>query len=88
MVPNHREFCCLSSKFFDSKCTGYCDICHKKIPFFPRSWLGLPSQFCVPNSYKLWKKNLSQFHLHKLLKLAQGIFPVGQGKHREFVNRI
>ena len=40
-----------------------------------RSWIGLPSQFCVCNSYKLWK-------------LAQGKFAVGQGKHREFENII
>ena len=39
--------------------------------FFPRSWTDLPSQFCVCNSHKLWK-------------LAQGKFVVGQGKHREF----
>ena len=42
----------------------------KKIPFFSRSWIGLPSQFCVCNSYKL-------------CKLAQGKSAVGQGKHRE-----
>ena len=40
-----------------------------------RSWIGLPSQFCVCNSHKLWK-------------LAQGKFAVGQGKHREFENTI
>ena len=40
-----------------------------------RSWIGLPSQFCVFNS-------------HKLCKLAQGKFAVGQGKHREFENTI
>ena len=39
--------------------------------FFSRSWIGLPSQFCVCNSHKLWK-------------LAQGKFSVGHGKHREF----
>ena len=37
--------------------------------------IGLPRQFCVCNSYKLWK-------------LAQGKFAVGQGKHREFENTI
>ena len=41
-----------------------------KISIFSRSWIGLPSQFNVCNSYKLWK-------------LAQGKFEVGQGKHRE-----
>ena len=41
----------------------------------PRSWIGRPSQFCVCNS-------------HKLCKLAQGKFVVGQGKHREFENTI
>ena len=37
---------------------------------FSRSWIGLPSQFCVCNT-------------HKLCKLAQGKFAVEQGKHRE-----
>ena len=46
-----------------------------KSPFFSRSWIGLPSQFCVCTT-------------HKLCKLAQGKFPVGQGKHREFENTI
>ena len=36
-----------------------------QISIFSRSWIGLPSQFCVCNSYKLWK-------------LAQGKFTVGQ----------
>ena len=44
--------------------------CRKNIHFFSRSWIGLPSQFCVCNT-------------HKLCKLAQGKFAVGQGKHRE-----
>ena len=35
--------------------------------FFSRSWIGLPSEFCVCNS-------------HKLCKLVQGKFAVGQGK--------
>ena len=47
----------------------------KKIHFFSRSWIGLPSQFCVSNS-------------HKLCELTQEKFAVGQGKnwdkHREF----
>ena len=41
-----------------------------KNPFFSRSWIGLSSQFCVCNT-------------HKLCKLTQGKFAVGQGKHRE-----
>ena len=35
---------------------------------FSSGWIGLPSQFCVCNS-------------HKLCKLAQGEFAVGQGKN-------
>ena len=50
-------------------------IVAKKNPFFSRSWIGLPSQFCVCNT-------------HKLCKLAQGKFAVGQGKHRELENTI
>ena len=46
------------------KDTGY--LLQKNL-FFPRSWIGLASQFCVCNS-------------HKLCKLAQGRFAVGQGK--------
>ena len=46
-----------------------------KNPFFPRSWIGLPNQFCVCNT-------------QKLCKLAQGKFAVEQGKHREFENTI
>ena len=42
----------------------------KKSHFFPRSWIGLPSQFCVCNS-------------HKLGRLSQGKLAVGQEKHRE-----
>ena len=42
---------------------------------FSRSWIGLPSQFCVCYS-------------HKLRKLAQAKFAVGQGEHREFENTI
>ena len=42
----------------------------KKKCFFSRGWIGLPSQFCICNSYKLGK-------------LSQGKFAVGQGKHRE-----
>ena len=43
----------------------------KCIIYFSRSWIGLPSQFCVCNT-------------HKLCKLAQGKFGVGPGKHRDF----
>ena len=50
-------------------------VAAKKSIFSPRSWIGLPSQFCVCNT-------------HKLCKLAQGKFAVGQGKHREFENTI
>ena len=76
----HREntgnFISSSCKCSDSKGKGYCDSCHKKKnPFFSRSWIGLPSQFCVCNT-------------HKLCKLAQGNFAAGQGKHREFANTI
>ena len=39
--------------------------------FFLKSWICLPSQFCVRNS-------------HSSHKLAQGKFAVGQEKHREF----
>ena len=46
-----------------------------KISIVSRSWIGLPSHFCVYNS-------------HKLCTLAQGKCTVGQGKHREFENRI
>ena len=67
----HREntgnFFCLSGKCFDSKSKGHCDIYSKKDNFFPRSWIGLPSQFCVCDS-------------HKLCKLAQGKFAVTLGK--------
>ena len=70
----HREntgnFVSSSCKCSDSKCKGYCDSCRKKkkIHFFSRSWISLPSQFCVCNT-------------HKLCKLAQGKFAVGQGKY-------
>ena len=72
---NTGNFVCSSCKFPDAKGKGYCNICREKFPFFSRSWIGLPSQFCVCNSYKLWK-------------LAQGKIAVGQGKHREFENTI
>ena len=68
----HREFCCSSCKFPDSKGKGYCNICRENIQFFSRSWIGL---LCVCNG-------------HKLCKLAQGKLAVGQRKHREFENII
>ena len=46
-----------------------------KISIFSRSWIVLPTQFCVCDS-------------HKSCKLAQGKFADGQGKHREFENTI
>ena len=67
---NTGNLVCSSWKCSDSKSKGFCDICRKKNPFFCRSWLGLPSQFCVCNS-------------HKICKLAQGKFAFGQGKKRE-----
>ena len=54
--PRHREN------------RGNAIIAAKKIHFFPRSWIGPPSQFCVCNT-------------HKLCKLAQGKFAVRRGKH-------
>ena len=81
MLSKHREICLNSGKTgnfvssnckcSDSKGKEYCDICRKKTQFFSKSWIGLPSQFCVCNT-------------HKLCKLAQGKCAVGQGKHREF----
>ena len=84
MLPKHRRFCLNTGKTqgilpnfvssscqcSDSKSKGYCDSGRKKNLFFSRSWIGLPSQFCVCNT-------------HKLCKLAQGKFAVGQGNHRE-----
>ena len=80
ILSKHREnignFVSSSCKCSDSKSKGYCDSCRKKKNhFFSRSWIGLPSQFCVCNT-------------HKLCKLAQGEFAVRQGKHREFENTI
>ena len=50
-LSKHREntgnFVSSSCKCSDSKSKGYCDICRKK-----RSWIGLPSQFCVCNCHK------------------------------------
>ena len=69
-TENTGNLVCSSCKFPDSKGKGYCDICRENLHFFPRSWIGLPSQFCVCNS-------------HKLCKLAHGKFWVGQGKNRE-----
>ena len=74
-MENTGNFVSSSCKCSGSKSKGYCDSCCKKILFFPKSWKGLPSQFCVCNT-------------HKLCKLAQGKFAVGQGKHRELENTI
>ena len=68
ILPKHREFYLLKLLISDAKGKGYCDICRRYFHFFSRSWIGLPSQFCVCNSHKLWK-------------LAQGKFVVGQGKN-------
>ena len=74
ILSKHREttgnFVCCSCKCSDSKSKGYCDSCRKKKSFFSRSWIDLPSQFCVCNT-------------HKLCKLTQGKFAIGQGKNRE-----
>ena len=64
---NTGNLVCSSCKFPDSKVTRYFNICHKKIPLFLKSWISLPSQFCV------WKS-------HKSRKLAQGKCVVGHGK--------
>ena len=74
ILSKHREFCQNTGKTqgicfaqVDSKSKGHCDIYRN---FFSRSWKGLPSQFCVCNS-------------HKLFKLAQGKSAVRQGINRE-----
>ena len=79
MLSKHKEFSqntgnfvSSSCKYSDSKSKGYLQ---QKKSIFSRSWIGLPSQFCVCNS-------------HKLCNLAQGKFAVGQEKHREFENTI
>ena len=69
-AKNTGNFVCSSCKFPDSKGEGYCGIYREHFQkIFSRSWIGLPSLFCVCNS-------------HKLCKLTQGNFEVGQGKHR------
>ena len=85
-LGKHREFCLNTGKtqgillaqvvnVHMLKVKDIAIVAAKKIQFFSRSWIGLPSQFCVCNT-------------HKLCKLAQGKFAVGQGKHREFENTI
>ena len=65
---NTGKFVCSSCKFIDSKGIGWSlRYLPRKFPLFSRSWIGLPSHFCVCNSYKL-------------CKLAQGKFSVGQVK--------
>ena len=70
---NTGNFVNSNCKCSDSKSKGIVIVDAKKIISFSRSWIGLPSQFCVCNT-------------HKLCKLAK--FAVGQGKHREFENTI
>ena len=50
--------------------------------FSSRSWIGLPTQFCVCNSHKLCKLAQEKF------AVGQGKFAVGQGENREFENTI
>ena len=83
ILSKHREFCQNTRKtqgiFFAQVVNALIlkvkDIAifaaKKSLFFFSRSWIGLPSQFCVCYS-------------HKLCKLTQGKFAVRQGKHREF----
>ena len=56
ILSKHREntgnFVSSSCKYSDSKSKEYCNVCRKKVHFFSRSWIGLPSQFCVCNSHK------------------------------------
>ena len=79
ILPKHRgksgNLVCSSCKFPDSKGKRYFDICREHFHFFPRSWIGLPSQFCVCNSYKL-------------CKLAHGKYAVGQGINRENTGQL
>ena len=84
ILSKHREFCQNTGNFVKTqgillaqvvnalilKVKDIAVFAAKKNHFFPRSWIGLPSQFCVCNSHNLWK-------------LAQGKFAVGQGKNRE-----
>ena len=72
---NTGNFVSSSCKCSDSKSKGYIVIVAAKKSIFFRSWIGLPSQFCVCNT-------------HKLCKLAQGKCKVGQEKHKEFENTI
>ena len=62
----HTEFCLntrkrqeiLLAQFVNVlilKVKGIAIVAGKKIIFFPRSWIGLPSQFCVCNTHKLCK---------------------------------
>ena len=84
ILSKHREFCLnkgktqgiLLAQIVNVLILNVKDIAifaAKKIHFFSRSWIGLPSQFCVCNT-------------HKVSKL--GKFVVGQGKHKEFENTI
>ena len=75
ILPKHREntgnLVFSLCKFPDSKGKRYLYICHENF----KTFLSLPSQFCICN-------------INKSRKLAQGKFAVGQGKHREFENAI
>ena len=81
----HREFCLNTGKTQGVLLAQVVNVLILKVKdiaivaakksFFSRSWIGLPSQFCLCNT-------------HKLCKLAQGKFVVRQGKHRKFENTI
>ena len=85
ILSKHREFCLktgITQGILLAQVVNVLILIAKDIaivatknPFFSRSWIGLPSQFCVCNT-------------HKLCKLAQGKLAVGQGKHREFENKV
>ena len=78
----HREFCLNTGKTQGILLAQVVNVLILKVKDiaivaanFSRTLIGLPSQFCVCNT-------------HKLCKLAQGKFAVGQGKHREIENTI
>ena len=53
ILPKHREFCLL--KMYNSLILRVKDIAifAAKMSMFSRSWIGLPSPFCVCNSHRL-----------------------------------
>ena len=79
ILSKHREFCLNTGKTQGILLAQVVNVLIPKVkdiaifstknPFFSRSWIGLPSQFCVCNS-------------HKSCKLAQGNFAIRQGKQR------